>query len=291
VRGAGKSLFSSLTSQEIGNAGALGAFNSDGFSVNNNYNGGTAPETNGNAATYVAWTWDAGSSTVTNTEGSISSQVRANASAGFSVVSYTAQSSGSATVGHGLGVTPSLIITKSRTQNLGWYIYTKTIGSSGWLQFTTAAAVTGNTAAFGGVEPTSTVFTYGSGLTNTGDIIAYCFAPVAGYSSFGSYTGNGSADGPFVYTGMRPRWILIKNTSATGYWILKDTARDPANTMAYHLAPNASDADYYDLSLLALDSLSNGFKVRNSNSGHNTNGNVYVFIAFAESPFQYARAR
>jgi hypothetical protein len=292
VRGAGKSLFSSLTSQEIGNAGDLvGAFNSDGFSVNNNYNGGTAPETNGNAATYVAWTWDAGSSTVTNTEGSISSQVRANASAGFSVVSYTAQSSGSATVGHGLGVTPSLIITKSRTQNLGWYIYTKTIGSSGWLQFTTAAAVTGNTAAFGGVEPTSTVFTYGSGLTNTGDIIAYCFAPVAGYSSFGSYTGNGSADGPFVYTGMRPRWILIKNTSATGYWILKDTARDPANTMAYHLAPNASDADYYDLSLLALDSLSNGFKVRNSNSGHNTNGNVYVFIAFAESPFQYARAR
>jgi hypothetical protein len=297
IRGAGanKELVSSGTFEE-GNTssvatqeyGYMSAFTSDGFSVAAGTVNGTY--TNLNASTYAAWTWDAGSSTVTNTAGSITSQVRANASAGFSVVTYTGTGA-AATVGHGLGVAPALVILKFRGTTSNWSVYHSSVGNTKRLILnSTASEATGSTF-WNNTSPTSTVFSVGGDLNDSTTIVAYCFAPVAGYSSFGSYTGNGSADGPFVYTGMRPRWILIKNTSATGYWILKDTARDPANTMAYHLAPNASDADYYDLSLLALDSLSNGFKVRNSNSGHNTNGNVYLFIAFAESPFQYARAR
>jgi hypothetical protein len=290
VRGTGKVLYSNNTSPEASETG-ITAFNSDGYDL------GSAAGLNKASSSFVAWTWDAGSSTVTNTDGSISSgsQVRANPSSGFSVVTWVGDGTGTTrTVGHGLGVAPSLIIAKNRTSADGWPVYHKDLGNSQIVYLNTTAAASTNTAVWNSTSPTSTVFSIGgTGLINelNYNYVAYCFAPVSGYSSFGSYTGNGSADGPFVYTGMRPRWILIKNTSATGYWILKDTARDPANTMAYHLAPNASDADYYDLSLLALDSLSNGFKVRNSNSGHNTNGNVYVFIAFAESPFQYARAR
>ncbi len=284
IRGTTNALISNTTAAEAVYSGGLTAFNSDGFTIGND--GGI----NQSSSTFVAWAWDAGTSTATNTQGSINSQVRANTSAGFSIVTFTAQSSGSATVGHGLGVAPSLIITKSRTQNLGWYIYTKTVGSSGWLQFTTAAAVTGNTAAFGGVEPTSTVFTYGSGLVNTGDIVAYCFAPVSGYSSAFSYTGNGSSDGPMVYLGFRPRLIVYKRTDSASNWSMYDSARDSYNITDHVLAPNSSGAEAQYASDI-VDLLSSGFKVRSTGTAQNASGGTYIGFAWAESPFQYARAR
>jgi hypothetical protein len=295
VRGAGKSLFSSLTSAEIGNAGDLvGAFNSDGFSLNNNYNGGTAPETNGSGSTYVGWAWDAGTSTVSNTQGSITSQVRANATAGFSVVTYTAPSSGAFTVGHGLGVSPSFYITKSRSNAYSWGTYHASIGNTGRLDLnTTNAVTTSQNAAWNNTSPTSTVFSVGSDWAGSGiTYVAYCFAPVVGYSNFGSYTGNGSTDGPFVYTGMRPRWILIKWTTGSNAWIIIDTARDPYNVSNKNLNPNDSSAENTASSGAWLDHLSNGFKIRNgTDSVINSNGATYIYAAFAEMPFNYSRAR
>jgi len=289
VRGPLYTLQSDSTSAEQ-SYGCINSFDSAGFTVDLDGTIGA----NNNGTTFVAWTWDAGTSTVSNTQGSITSQVRANPTAGFSVVTYTGNNQNSQSIGHGLGVAPKLYIIKCRgAAGTNWPVMTTAIDGSLdylYLNLTNAKGDAGET------PPTSSLIYIGgvgnSDQNNNGNShVCYAFAPVVGYSNFGSYTGNGSADGPFVYTGFRPRFIMIKNTSATGYWIMKDTARDPANTMAYHLAANSSDADYYDLSLLALDSLSNGFKVRNNNSGHNTNGNVYVYAAFAESPFNYSRAR
>jgi hypothetical protein len=293
VRGAGKSLFSSLTSQEIGNAGDfVGSFNSDGFSVTNNYNGGTAPETNGSGSTYAAWCWDAGSSTVTNTQGSISSQVRANPSAGFSVVSYTGNGTSNATVAHGLGVAPELILLKRRSGTAqDWGVY-HVSGGTKLLQLNTTSSWWNGASSYWYGLPSSTVFypdnNFGDHYQNvsTATYVAYCFAPVVGYSSFGSYTGNGSADGPFVYTnGMRPRFIMVKRTDAAGEgWYLWDTARQTYNVMDLTLSPNTSAAEgggsarYFDL-------LSNGFKVRSTDGAFNASGGTYIYCAFAESPF------
>jgi hypothetical protein len=298
VRGAGKSLFSSLTSQEIGNAGDLvGAFNSDGFSVNNNYNGGTAPETNGNAATYVAWTWDAGTSTVTNTQGSITSQVRANASAGFSVVTYTGNDTSGASFGHGLGVAPHMVIVKTRGVVAGWMVWHRSASASNdhFLILNQTSAVSTNSAYFQGVSST-TVTVGGSDNTNSSTspgLVAYCFASVAGYSAFGSYTGNGSADGPFVYTGFRPRYVLLKCSSAGDSakdWFVHDGVRDTYNLAQKSLNPNRSVAEL-DNASYGIDLLSNGFKIRTTSTGWNGSAETYIYAAFAENPFQYARAR
>jgi hypothetical protein len=253
----------------------------------------TAAETTYSApsGSSVAWCWDAGSSTVTNTVGSISSQVRANASAGFSIVTYTGAGSG-ATIGHGLGVAPRLIIVKNRTNSIDWLVYTTMVDGSLDFLFLNTTAAKGES---GENLPTSTVFSIASNTfvgANTRNYVAYCFAPVAGYSSFGSYVGNGSAsDGPFVYTGFRPRWLLVKRSDAAGEgWYLWDTARQTYNVTDLTLSPNTSAAEgggsarYFDL-------LSNGFKVRSSDGAFNASGGTYIYAAFAEHPFQYARAR
>jgi hypothetical protein len=243
-------------------------------------------------ALYVAWSWDAGSSTVTNTRGSgsITSQVRANASAGFSVVTYTGTGS-NATVGHGLGVAPTLFIVKRRDSAANWIAHTTVIDGSYdylYLNLTNAKADSGLSA------PTSTIFQVGNGLEMNGSgatYVGYCFAPVAGYSAFGSYTGNGSAtDGPFVYTGMRPRWLLVKNSNNTDGWSMWDAARDPYNEVIYKIEPNSSGADGSN-SVHKFDFLSNGFKVRGTWDGFNGSGNTIIYAAFAESPFAYSRAR
>jgi hypothetical protein len=271
--------------------GYLSAFNSNGFSI---VKGSDATSyVNGSGQAYVAWTWDAGSSTVSNTEGSITSQVRANASAGFSIATFTTNSSsGNATIGHGLGVAPKFVIVKSRNATYNWDIYHGGISNAkdGRLIFTTAAFTT-SFVPFGGVDPTSTVFTLSQSFYGTGiDCVAYCFAPVAGYSSFGSYTGNGSADGPFVYTGFRPRWIMWKktNTSTDAPWVIVDTARSSYNLAREYLLANASDAE---ASVDLIDVLSNGFKWRGTAPGGNASGDSYIYYAVAENPFQYARAR
>jgi hypothetical protein len=226
--------------------------------------------------------------------------VRANPSAGFSVVTYTGTAtSGSQTptVGHGLGVAPKLVITKRRDGTSDWVVQTDLIPQNYLLYLNSTLAQTSISGS--GVSniplPTSSVFTaaYITGLGVSGHThVAYCFAPVAGYSSFGSYTGNGSADGPFVYTGFRPRFVLIKRTDASVQWVMYDSARDSYNVSKTPLAPNESTAESGFLSGYEIDILSNGFKIRNGPTAvTNASGSPFVYAAFAENPFQYARAR
>jgi hypothetical protein len=289
VRGAGTStaLYSNAADAEGSlNSEDLDSFDSTGFTV------GPASPANGINATgepFVAWTWDAGSSTVTNTDGSITSQVRANPSAGFSIVSYT-QPSGAQTVGHGLGVAPVLIITKARNVANDWFTYSLELPTTHYLVLhSTGAAVNYGVAIWNNTRPTSTVFSVGAALDGN-NYIAYCFAPVEGYSAFGSYTGNGSADGPFVYTGFRPKWILFKQSSASGNsWYIYDSVRGAYNVVTQRLMPDASVAELTNFN--TLDMLSNGWKVRDANSAWNASGATYIYAAFAEHPFQSARAR
>jgi hypothetical protein len=287
VRGYTKSLVSNSTVAEGTEAGGLSAFNSDGFSLNGENT--VYGSTNTNGQTYVAWAWDAGSSTVTNTQGSISSQVRANASAGFSIVSWTGTGA-AGSIGHGLNVAPQMVWAKTRTKTDGWPVYHSGGGSNYQLFINQTDAAVGGTSYFNGA-PTSTVVNLGnnSGSNQSGQpCIAYCFAPVAGYSSMSSFVGNGSSDGVFVYTGFRPKYVLIKNTSATAGWGIRDASRNTYNSANLELAANASDAEVAGQN---IDLLSNGFKLRTADSWYNASGNTYIYAAFAESPFQYARAR
>jgi hypothetical protein len=282
VRGATEELESDTTAAEATNADGLTQFNSDGFDL------GDDDEYNTSAEAYVAWAWDAGSSTVTNTDGSISSQVRANASAGFSIVTYSGTLAAD-TVGHGLGVAPGMIIFKQRGSSIqDWRVYHSSVGAGKSARLNTTAAFATQTTDFTAVS--STTFTLGvSSATNEGSMIAYCFAPVAGYSSFGSYTGNGSADGPFVYTGFRPRWVMFKRTDSvsSGDWVIYDSARDPYNVCQNYLLPNSSGAE---AAFANVDYLSNGFKLKSTGS-INTSGGTWIYAAFAEHPFNFSRAR
>jgi len=293
VRGANKRLMSNATDAEISATQDLTAFNSDGFTL------GTDGTVNGNSNTYVAWAWDAGSAanpTTINANAysagvpSITSSVRANASAGFSIVTFTAQSSGNATIGHGLGVEPYFIIVKSRAQTYNWTVYHKNLTSNAYYLILNSTAAQDNSSnAWNSTTPTSSVFTLGSTFAGGGDSVAYCFAPVTGYSSFGSYTGNGSSDGPFVYTGFRPRWVMLKQSSGSGTgWQIHDTSRNTYNVMNNRLQPSNSDAES---TYTTSDFLSNGFKLRDSDLSWNGNGATYIYAAFAESPFQFSRAR
>jgi hypothetical protein len=283
VVGTGKYLNSNSTAAETTNAASLTAYTSDGFSVGNT---GTTNET---GRTYVAWNWKASGSTVSNTSGSITSTVSANTTSGFSVVTYTGTGV-AATIGHGLGVAPSMVIVKSRSNALHWVIYATAMGSPiNYLLFNTdpkgsAATVWNNTA------PTSTVFSIGTDSTpntNGGTYVAYCFAPVAGFSALGSYTGNGSTDGPFVFTGMRPAYVMIKRTDSASDWYVWDTKRDTYNVVTNTLLPNSSGAE---TSATSIDDLSNGFKCRSA-TVVNASGGTYIYMAFAESPFKYSLAR
>jgi hypothetical protein len=271
---------------------AIASFNSDGWS----YTSASSAALKSSGYTYAAWTWDAGSSTVTNTAGSITSSVRANATAGFSVVTWSKSPAGAHTVGHGIGVAPQLVIVKSRSSASEWAVYHSALGATKFLKLNTTDAAGTVSAYWNDTAPTSTTISLGSWSNLAGDNVAYCFAPVAGFSAFGSYTGNGSTDGPFVYTGFRPRWVMIKRTDTTNYWIIQDAARNTFNVVNLKLAANTSNAEndlatIGDTSQNTLDFLSNGFKCRTSNAGTNTSSGTYVYMAFAESPFALARAR
>jgi hypothetical protein len=277
------------TTVEAVNYGYVSALDSNGLTVNVGTINANYVNTNSN--TYVAWTWDAGSSTVTNTQGSISSQVRTNGY--LSIVTYTGTGS-NATVGHGLGVAPQMLIVKSRSNAENWCVYHQSVGNTAFLKLDT----TGGSASFNAwasTTPTSTVFSVGNiGETNTngGTYVCYAFAPVAGYSSFGSYTGNGSADGPMVWTGFRPRFLLWKRSDSTGDWIIFDSARDTYNYAEKQLLPNSSSAEVVTGGgFVRIDFLSNGFKIRSTDSYVNANGGTYVYFAVAENPFAYSRAR
>jgi hypothetical protein len=282
VRGTGKYLQSQSTAAEGTDATTLSSFNSNGFTLGSNITINTSASTN------VAWQWLAGGTAVSNTSGSITSQVSANTTSGFSVATFTSPASGAFTVGHGLGVTPAFIISKARSIS-NWICQHKSIGTQYLLLQTTDAAA--SNATIWNSAPTSSVINFGSGFAGSYNYVVYSWAEIAGYSAFGSYIGNGSADGPFIYTGFRPRWIMIKRTDGgTANWYLLDSARSPYNLAANMLFPNLSAAET-STAEDNQDFLSNGFKVRTSNAESNTSGGTYIYAAFAENPFKYANAR
>jgi hypothetical protein len=288
VRGATKQLETFGTNAESTQSTMVTAFNSDGFSL------GTDTAGNQSGVTYVAWQWNAGGSTVTNTSGSISSQVRANPTAGFSVVTYTGTLS-NATVGHGLGVAPAMIFTRYRGSE-SWAVYHRSLGNTTWLVLNATNTSLSSTLTWNSTTPTSTVFSVGAaGVTNTSGspgMVAYCFAEIAGFSRFGSYTGNGSTNGPCIYTGFRTRYLLIKCTSTAEQWAIKDTALVPYNTNNTQFFANAADAETPDNTFHLIDFLSNGFKIRGAAQNLvNGNGQNYIYMAFAENPFKNSLAR
>ena len=292
VRGVTKHLTSNNTDAEYTESAGNGltSFNSDGFSLSGELAVGTG-NINTSSQTYAAWTWDAGTSTVTNTQGSITASLRANPTAGFSVCTFTQPSSSSSfSWGHGLGVAPELVFMKPTSASGNWQVYHKSTGAQYlWLNSTNAATGSGwSTVSSSVVTATATLWA-GNYAT-----VAYCFAPVVGYSSFGSYVGNGSdGNGPFVYTGFRPKWVMVKSSSSDpsggGYWNILDATRSNYNTATNRLAANFSGAE--DSGFSWMDLLSNGFKLRQLLDGSNVSGVTYIYIAFAESPLNYARAR
>jgi hypothetical protein len=288
IRGTTKLLESNTTDAESTQSESLTTFGSDGFTV------GSLAQVNTNTATYVGWAWKANGAGVSNTAGSITSTVSANATAGISVVTYTGNGSASATVGHGLGVAPKMIIVKSRSNAYGWNVYHSSLGAGAYINLNATTGSQSSTTPWANTSPASTVFTIGTtgtGWNNENNVtyVAYCFAEIAGFSKFGSYTGNGSTDGPFVFTGFRPRFVFVKRTDTTGDWVIHDTARSPYNQANAVLYPNLSNAE--DTSFNQIDILSNGFKCRSTNTNTNASGGTYVFMAFAEAPLNFARAR
>jgi hypothetical protein len=287
VRGASKLLILDNTAAEGTDAQYLTSFNSNGYSLGTNNWSGT---------TVVGWQWKAGGAAVTNTTGSISAQVSANPATGFSIATFTGNGTGGATVGHGLGIAPEMIMFKGRntgTSGLVWHIGYGTNQGQMLIDSTAAVYNPGNGLYFNSTYPSSTVVTLGtSGATNGNGqtYVLYSWAPVAGYSSFGKYTGNGSSDGPFVHTGFRPRWVMVKASDAAGCdWTIYDTARATTNQTQVILRANLSNVEA--TGGLALDILSNGFKFRESGGLGNDSGVTYIYAAYAEHPFKNALAR
>jgi hypothetical protein len=276
--------------------GYVTAANSNGFTVNN---GTTPTQTNVNGVTYVGWQWQAGQGTNTsNTSGSITSTVSVNATAGFSIVTYTGTGT-TGTVGHGLGVAPKMIILKARNQADSWLVYHSGLPTpaTNTIILESSDAVQTSSLNWNSTNPTSTVFSVynpGSGGYSNGNgytYVAYCFAAIAGFSAFGSYTGNGSTDGPFVYLGFRPKFIMQKcSSSSARNWEIIDTSRDTFNVAYRRLFANLSNAEDTGVNPL-VDYLSNGFKMRTSNSAVNGSGSTYIYMAFAENPFKNSNAR
>ena len=286
VRGTTLDLASNTAAAETTQSTGLTAFGSTGFTI------GALAKINTNAATYVAWQWKAGGTALSNTAGSITSSVSANPTAGFSVVTFTAPASGNFTVGHGLNASPAMMILKDRSAVVSWVVWHKSLSNpaQSYLSISNTNGAGANTTVWGNTAPTSTVMTLGvGGAMNASDAtVAYCFSEVAGYSAFGSYTGNGSSDGVFIYTGFRPRFFMWKRTDTTGNWDIMDTSRDTYNLTGNQLFPNLSNAE---LAGGVGDMLSNGFKFRDGSSGNNASGGTYIYAAFAENPFALARAR
>jgi len=292
-RGVGKYLHSNSTSSE-GNDVHNTSFDSNGFGV------GQQNGTNENSQTYVAWQWKAnGGTTSSNTDGSITSTVQANTTAGFSIVTYTSNNTEGATFGHGLNSAPEIVIIKGRESSDNWPVFngTSTTNSRSLHLEETTGEIPVSSYNFWNLywdetRPSSTVVTLGvdAKVNKSGNegFVAYCFHSVKGYSKIGKYTGNGNADGPFIYTGFKPAWVIYKNTSSASNWIIRDNKRTTSggtNPNGTVLHPNLSNAESTNDSATVIDLLSNGFKIRNTENNDNTSGNNYVYMAFAEHPF------
>jgi hypothetical protein len=273
VRGVQLQLESNTTTDETTETTGLTAFGSDGFTV------GALAQLNTSSATYVGWNW------------------KESASSGFDIVTYTGNGS-ARTISHNLGVAPNMIIVKARTTastDQGWPVYhsaNTAAPETDYLLLNSTAATADLDTVWNDTAPTSSVFSVGTNAlvnANNDTYVAYCWSEAAGYSAFGSYTGNGSTDGPFIFTGFRPKFILYKNASSTGSWAMLDTARGTYNVVNPYLLAESSTNE--DSSVSLIDILSNGFKMRNTFASGNSNGATYIYMAFAENPFKYANAR
>jgi len=282
VRGVTKRLQSEDTSAEATIANSLTSFNSDGFTL------GSDGQANSNNDTYASWNWKANGAGSTNYDGSINSTVSANTTSGFSIVSYTGTGSAS-TIGHGLGSVPKMIIVKRRTTSGGsWVVYNANLstGASSYMYLQSTNAEGNNyTPYWNATNPTSSVFSIGTNaeVNNSGDtFIAYCFAEKTGFSKFGSYVGNASTDGSFLYTGFKPAFLIFKRADASDGWQMMDNKRSTFNVVASRFEADASSAEYTSIDW--LDFVSNGIKIRNSSGGINASGGTYIYMAFAEAP-------
>ena len=292
--GTGAALFSDLTAAEGSNSGNvnLTSFNSNGWSV------GSTSSTNilnNSAITFVGWQWQAGQGTTSsNTSGSITSTVSVNTTAGFSVITYAGSNSSPNTIGHGLGVAPKLWIIKNRSSGSGNWVYNYTLNGTVYYMFLNSTAAASAQGSPWSTAPTSSVITLGGNDVNTcqsgSNYVCYAWAEIAGFSKFGSYTGNGSADGPFVYCGFQPKYVMIKCSSAIEEWYIYDSVRNTYNLANTVLNAESSAAEY-TASASVLDILSNGFKIRGAAGGLNVSSATYIVMAFASNPFKNSNAR
>jgi hypothetical protein len=284
TRGATVRLQPNSNSLESTETATLKSFTTDGFTVgtSGSVNNGSNPDQ------YVAWQWKANDGTTsTDTSGDITSTVQANTDAGFSIVTYTGNTSNNQTVGHGLGVKPSVILIRNRTRIEDWRLNHQSINNgTGMIRLNSTDAYNTTGTTLMNVAPTSSVFNVSTDWSVNGNysFVAYCFAEKQGYSKFGSYVGNSSTNGIFVYTGFKPAFILLKETSNSGNgWFLLDSARDPSNTS--NTAYLRADESGTEGTSKILDLLSNGFKLRNNDNAVNGTGRTYIYMAFAENPF------
>ena len=279
IRTSDKTLISNSTGAEYSNS-TITSFDSDGFSLS-----GSDGALNASSNNYASWNWKAGGSGSANTDGDINSTVSVNTTAGFSIVTW-AGTNAQATIGHGLGVAPSLIIVKNRTSAVNWLAYYKPLGANKYLEFNlTNGSGTSNTE-WGNTSPTNNVFTVGNtGSTNTSgaNYVAYCFAEKTGFSKVGKYLGNGNANGIFVYTGFTPKYILLKKDGGDGWWIVDDKQANPLpNPNTQMIVSNTNAGDNNSVSPF-IDIYSNGFKLRSTWTGVNANGSDYVYYAVGQS--------
>ena len=279
TRGANVQLLPADSAGETTVADRMQAFQTDGFQV------GSSSEVNYNSYTYIGWQWKAtAGTTASNGNGSITSTVQANTTAGFSIVKWTGTGS-AATIGHGLGVTPQMIIVKNLDKSSQWAVYHETVGNTKYLALNDADAEATYSGYWNDTSPTTTVFSVGSDGDVSGgngeEVISYCFAPIKGYSKIGNYTGNGNADGPFVYTGFKPA-LIIKKGTGSGDWHISDNKQNSFNAFDNALRPNVTNGTETGNT---LDFLSNGFKIRNTGGSWNGNGSTYIYMAFAQNPF------
>ena len=283
VRGVTKDIISNSSNAQGTDAQKLTAFGADGFTV------GTNGNVNGSSANMVSWNWKAGTGQgSSNTDGSINTTYTSvNTTSGFSISQYTGTGS-NATIGHGLGAVPKMIIVKNTSTTDSWMVYHVGSGSNAYLHLeTTNAALSPSTAQFQATTPTSSLFYVGTAdgtNKSSSNMIAYCFAEKTGYSKFGSYTGNGNADGKFIYTGFKPAFVLFKGSTIAENWWMFDTKRSESNVANDGLIASTSNSEYSNNATFKIDILSNGFKMRSTDSFANSSGNTYIFMCFAEAP-------
>ena len=284
IRGVGNVLFSNYTNAESSYPSTITSLDADGFTL------GSDAGANQSGQTYVGWQWLAGNGTASNTDGSITSTVSANTTAGFSIATFTAPPSGTFSVAHGLGVAPKFTTLKRRDSSTGggWQTWHIGLGDNltDYIFLNSSAAEASYSTMWGTDGRTSSVcgFTVGGSAIGSGDYVLYSFAEIEGFSKFGTYTGNGSTNGPFVWCNFRPSFLLIKSSSHATSWYLFDTERNPTNSAGKRLVADATVAEDAGTTE-AFDFLSNGFKLRNTSTGTNGSGRTYIFMAFAEHPF------